>query len=250
MPHYFKTGFMQHIEYSNSSPARLLACDHALLEGREAQGGESVLVFWESASLFVVLGYTESAAREANREECAHLHIPILRRISGGGTVVQGVGCLNYSLVLPINAATENLEKTNRFVMERQREGLQSLTNSPISIRGTTDLALCENGVERKFSGNAQRRKKNWLLFHGTILLSFHLPFIERVLNFPSRQPEYREHRDHLDFVCNFPSPRNDVKNALRQVWNAHRVLDVVPHERIEALARDVYEQENWNFRL
>ena len=249
---------MNNFEYSNDSPARLLACDHALLEEREEHGVEtdenqSVLMFWESPTPFVVLGYTEHAAREAKLEECARLQIPVLRRISGGGTVVQGAGCLNYSLILPIDDVTSNLQQTNSFVMNRQRDALQTLlpvgSSTRINVRGTTDLAIVNSESEKKFSGNAQRRKKNWLLFHGTILLDFDLSLISQILNFPSRQPDYRASRNHLDFVCNFPASREDVKNALREAWNAHRVLDVVPHERIETLAREVYAQESWNRR-
>ena len=240
---------MNSIEYSNDSPARLLACDHGLLEEREECGVEtdenqSVLMFWESPTPFVVLGYTEHAAREAKLEECARLQIPVLRRISGGGTVVQGAECLNYSLILPIDDVTSNLQQTN---------SLQTLlpvgSSTRIQVRGTTDLAIVDSETEKKFSGNAQRRKKNWLLFHGTILLDFDLSLISQILNFPSRQPDYRASRNHLDFVCNFPASREDVKNALREVWSAHRVLDVVPHERIETLAREVYAQESWNRR-
>ncbi len=250
---------MNNIEYSNPSPAQLLACDHALLEEREKRGVEtdenqSVLMFWESPIPFVVLGYTEHAAREADLEECARLKISVLRRISGGGTVVQGAGCLNYSLVLPIDNITSNLQQTNNFVMNRQRDALQTLlpvgSSTRIAVRGTTDLAIVDAQGECKFSGNAQRRKKNWLLFHGTILLDFDLSLIAKLLNFPSRQPEYRASRNHLDFVCNFPASRDDVKQALRQAWSAHRVLDVLPHARIEQLANEFYARDSWNFRL
>jgi lipoate-protein ligase A len=164
--------------------------------------------------------------------------------------VVQGVGCLNYSLVLPIDDITSNLQQTNHFVMSRQRDALQTLSNNHIEIRGTTDLALVTTDGERKFSGNAQRRKKNWLLFHGTILLDFELNLISQLLNFPSRQPDYRASRKHLDFICNFPASREDVRNALREVWDAHRVLDEVPHARIEQLANETYARDEWNFRL
>ena len=269
---------MTTIEYSNELPARLLACDHALLESREERGvqsdkNQSALVFWESTTPFVVVGYTEHVAREVNLKECARLQIPVLRRISGGGTVVQGAGCLNYSLVLPIDEHTLNLQQTNNYVMQRQRDALQTLisqtmvpqtllsstsstrstSDARVAIRGTTDLALVDSESEKKFSGNAQRRKKNWLLFHGTILLDFDRSLIAQLLHFPSRQPDYRADRNHLDFVCNFPASRELVKNALRGAWNAHRVLDVaseyIPHSRIEELARDVYAQRSWNLR-
>ncbi len=236
---------MQLLEYSNPDAAHLLACDHALLDERETLGGDDVLVFWEATSPFIVLGYTEHSAREANLEECTRGNIPILRRISGGGTVLQGRGCLNYSLVLRIenHAELSNLSDTNRFLMNRTRDALQPLLTPQIEVRGTSDLTF--NGL--KFSGNAQRRKKNFLLFHGTFLYDFDLSLLGRFLQMPSRQPDYRKSRSHLDFVTNLPLSPYAIKEALRQAWNANRVLESVPHQRIEQLAREIYSQDTWN---
>jgi lipoate-protein ligase A len=38
----------------------------------------------------------------------------------------------------------------------------------------------------RKFSGNAQRRKRDFLIFHGTFLLNFDLQLIAKYLCRPS----------------------------------------------------------------
>lgn len=239
---------MQHIEYSNDSAARLLAFDHALLDEREELGGEDVLVFWESPVPFVVLGYTQSAAREANMQECARLQIPILRRISGGGAVLQGRGCLNYSLVLRIENRPElaNLSDTNRFLMQTARDAWQPLVQEKIEVRGVSDLTV--GGL--KFSGNAQRRRRKYLLFHGTFLYDFDLDLLHRVLEMPSRQPEYRSNRNHRDFVTNLRVSPYAIKSALKNAWNANRVLETVPTERIETLAREVYSQSSWNLKL
>ena len=239
---------MNTFEYSNASIAHLLACDHALLDEREENGGDEVLLFWESSSPFVVLGYAERAAREANLAVCAHEKIPILRRISGGGSVVQGRGCLNYSLILRIDERREtaNLSYTNAFVMNRTRDALQTLSSTRIEVRGISDLAV--NGL--KFSGNAQRRRRKFLLFHGTVLYDFDLGLLDRVLEMPSRQPDYRKDRNHRDFVTNLRVSPYLIKAALRDAWNAHRVLDALPAERIDALTREVYGRDEWNFKL
>lgn len=239
---------MRFFEYSNSSPSHLLACDHALLDEREENGGDDALMFWESSSPFVVLGYTDRVQSEVRVEECKRENIPILRRCSGGGTVVQGRGCLNYSLVLriPDEGALSNLSETNRFVMNRTRQALQTLTSQTIEVRGTTDLAI----GDLKFSGNAQRRRRNFLLFHGTFLHDFDLSLLGRYLRMPSRQPDYRGDRTHRDFVTNLRLSPDAIKEALRRAWNVNRVLEQTPTERIEQLVRDVYSQDEWNFKL
>jgi lipoate-protein ligase A len=112
-----------------------------------------------------------------------------------------------------------------------------------VSPRGTTDLALGEH----KFSGNAQRRKRHWLLFHGTVLLNFDLTLFGRLLKFPSRVPDYRQGRSHLDFVCNLPVNAAAVKTAVVAAWGADSNLLAVPHARISQLVASRYGCREWN---
>src|SRR5436190_14037059 len=141
---------MQLLDLTLKSPAANLACDEALLDWCEAGGGdEGVLRFWESVKHFVVLGYANKAATEVDLEACLKEGIPVLRRCSGGGTVVQGRGCLNYSLLLHIQGPLESISETNCFVIGRNRDALQPLVNGKIEIQGHTDLA--RGGL--KFSG-------------------------------------------------------------------------------------------------
>ena len=48
----------------------------------------------------MVLGRIGKAGEDVNAEAVRKDNVPVLRRTSGGGTVVQGPGCLNYTLVL------------------------------------------------------------------------------------------------------------------------------------------------------
>src|ERR1041385_179712 len=86
---------MLYLDLTSSSPAENLACDEALLDFCEERPGLEVLRFWESTERFVVLGYANALHREVNVAACEAAQIPIMRRCSGGGTVLQGPGCLN-----------------------------------------------------------------------------------------------------------------------------------------------------------
>src|SRR5690606_18418653 len=90
------------VDYHFTKPEENLSCDEVLLDFCESNNGPELLRFWESPSYFVVLGYTKSLQKEVNISECKQQRIPILRRCSGGGTVLQGSGCLNYSLISKI----------------------------------------------------------------------------------------------------------------------------------------------------
>jgi lipoate-protein ligase A len=242
---------MRHLDLTFPSPAENLACDEALLDWAESGEGAECLRFWESPEPFVVVGYANKVATEVNVAACEARKIPILRRCSGGGTVVQGPGCLNYALILPItqDGPLHSIAVANQYIMRRNRAAIESAIGnrqSAIAIRGHTDLAV----GERKFSGNSQRRRKHFLLFHGTYLLRFDLALIGDLLRMPSKEPNYRESRRHADFLTNIKVSAEQVKAALQKAWDAGAPLTNPPLEKIKTLARERYLANEWNFKF
>ena len=238
---------MNYLDLTLPCPAENLACDEALLDEAEQHRGPGVLRLWESATHFVVLGYANKVNEEVDAAACRAQGIPILRRCSGGGTVLQGPSCLNYSLVLGIdeNPALHSITATNRFVMERNARALAALLDRPVTVEGHTDLAT----GQLKFSGNAQRRRRRWLLFHGTFLLDFDLGLLETLLLPPPRQPEYRRQRSHREFLTQLALPAESVKSALREAWGATRPLTDLPHTEIGRLVTERYSRDDWNLK-
>lgn len=238
---------MKYLDWTLPTPAENLACDEALLDFCEAGACGGVLRFWEPEQHFVVLGYANQAGQEVNVNACRSRQIPILRRCTGGGTVLQGPGCLNYSLVLRIDSSTElqTITGTNCSIMSRHREALTSLLNAPVAVKGFTDLAL----EDLKFSGNAQRRKREFLLFHGTFLLAFDIAMVEELLLSPSRQPDYRRNRSHSNFLTQLDVPSAAIKAALRRCWGATEPLKEFPLAAIGLLMQKNYSKEEWNLK-
>src|ERR1700744_2350074 len=117
---------MHLLDLTFPTPAENLACDEALLDFFEEHGGNGLLRFWEPKDYFVVVGYANKVQTETNVAACEENKIPILRRCSGGGTVLQGPGCLDYSLVLKIadHAPLAGINSANRFIMERTRAAI------------------------------------------------------------------------------------------------------------------------------
>jgi lipoate-protein ligase A len=250
---------MQRLNLTFTTPAQQLAADEALLDWCEAGTGGEMLLFWEPKETFVVVGYANKVATEVNVAACETGGIPIFRRCSGGGTVVQMSGGLNYSLILRItdDGPTRNISSANEFIMERNRAAIQSAVgaNGPVvSVRGHTDLAIAPAQASpdgpRKFAGNSQRRRKHFLLFHGTLLLNCNLPLIGELLRMPSLQPDYRASRPHEEFVTNLNLPADAVKAAFAQAWNANGEPANLPHDEIEKLAREKYATHAWNFKF
>jgi lipoate-protein ligase A len=242
---------MKVLDLTLPTPAENLACDEALLDAAESGAGGEVLRFWESPEYFVVVGYANKVATEVKTATCRAWEIAILRRCSGGGTVAQGPGCLNYALVLKIaeDRPTRNISSANQFIMERNRAATDSALRTPrsaLQIQGHTDLAI--GGL--KFSGNSQRRRKNFLLFHGTFLLDFDLALVSELLHHPTQQPDYRGRRSHGEFITNLNLPRKDLKAALTEAWQAGDNSTDFPRYEIAKLVAEKYSTNDWNLRF
>lgn len=206
------------LDLTLSLPVENLALDEALLEELDELGGHPVLRFWESDRLFVVLGRSSRLTDEVDLATCERDGISILRRISGGGTVLQGPGCLSYAVVLPLNwhADLADIRSTNRFILERMASAVHEWEPGT-SFQGISDLAI--DGM--KISGNAQRRTKSALLFHGTILHGMSADIVSRYLKHPSRQPNYRSDRPHQSFLRTIDAPPQAIKQTMAAAWNA-----------------------------
>ena len=239
---------MKYLDWTAPTPEENLACDEALLNLCDNKRIPEVLRFWEPSKHFIVLGYACKANQEVYLEKCSALKIPVLRRPSGGGTVLQGPGCLNYSLLLEINrdSRLRNLSLTNEYVLSKNAAALQSLLDQPIEIKGTSDLVI----GNLKFSGNAQRRGREWILFHGTFLLSLDLSLLEEILPPPPKQPDYRDKRPHRSFLTQLSLSSEKIKEAMRLVWQADDKLEGPPKEEIEELVAARYSRPEWNFKF
>jgi lipoate-protein ligase A len=101
-----------------------------------------------------------------------------------------------------------------------------------------------------KFSGNAQRRKRRYLLFHGSFLLNLDIERIERLLPLPTREPDYRHHRSHRNFLINADFASQEIQEALKKSWDITQRLTDVPLDKIAALARQQYASDDWTFKF
>jgi lipoate---protein ligase len=229
------------IDHSLETPHANLAFDEAMIEAVDPSQPESpslttvsssaieipmdaaesleALRLWEMPSTCVVMGRGSKAA-EVNRSACERDSVPVMQRCSGGASIVAGPGCLMYSLLL-------SLDK-HAFVMQRISQAVQSIVPE-ITLQGTCDLTL----ADKKFSGNAVRYKRDWLLYHGTLLYRFPLNSVSLYLEMPPRQPAYRESRSHADFLVNLNCDPLQLRRALIRVWQADLPWNCHPYANL-----------------
>ncbi len=198
--------------HTYQTPMENLAIDEFLLkEVDQGKYPSGICRLWEASDYFVVLGLSKTIQNDVFYNRCKKDTIPVLKRCSGGGTVLQGPGCFNYSYILPksFNAELDQLSSTTTFILSLVQRNLKQL-NITAEQKGISDLVI--NNI--KFSGNAQRRLKKSILFHGTLLYNFDLDKISLYLKNPPVQPEYRKLRSHKKFIRNIPTTQHDLINA------------------------------------
>ncbi len=240
---------MRFLEFESDSPAMHLALDEAVLEAVERDGGPATLRLWESPVRFVVLGTTQRVMEEVYVEHCQQDGVPIMRRCTAGGCVLQGPGCLNFSLVLPFTMDPElrALHSSYTYILGRIASALAQ-QGVATALRGVCDLAVGDG----KVSGNAQRRKRGTLLHHGTLVYSADYVGMARYLREPAVRPTYRGARSHAAFVQEVELPvsvlRQQVKAAFGVSGNA-QALSEQEERHMRRLVEEKYSQENWIFR-
>ena len=180
--------------WSAPSAAENLALDVELAKSA-ASTGRSLLRFWWGDGPAVVMGSSERAEAVVNTDACTALSVPILKRCSGGGTVLQTSDVLNYSLITPA-PPTLDVRAAFRQGTDVIRAILRSFGVVGTAC-GTSDVAV----GDRKISGNAQAWRWKSLLVHGTLLVDFDFGLAEKILRHPSREPDYRRGRRHRDFL-------------------------------------------------
>jgi len=240
---------MRVLDISFALPEENLAFDEVLLNAIEAGEAEDTLRFWESPSFFVVLGVAQAMRQEADAASCLRDGVPIHRRCSAGGAVVQGPGCLNFSLVLALehNRHIQTIRSSYCYILG----AIAAVFNArrvPVRIEGISDLAV--DGL--KVSGNSQRRRKRSILHHGTLLYQLESRAVARYLKEPCKRPAYRGLRVHQQFMGRLPLDAVALRQVVREAFGADGCGDVPAVAELDAmrlLVEEKYRCKDWIHR-
>ena len=153
---------------------------------------------YEPEQICVVMGAAGKEEVDVFAEQAEIDQIPVLRRRGGGGTVVLSPGQVVLALVTEVSSPFQNLTYF-RAVNHWFRLALQALGVAGLEDRGISDLAI----GARKILGTSLYRRRRILFYQASLLVDNDLSLFDRYLRFPSRVPDYREGRGHLDFCTN-----------------------------------------------
>lgn len=251
------------------NPWLALAIDEAVCHFFAAKEFESLIRVWRNPSA-ICFGRTCDASLNAHGESLLHLdpgfgrsHFQnktvLLRRASGGGTVLHGPGNWNYSIIVSLDKFPEV------FPVKQSYERFLGLAISALAQQGIeahaagqSDLVTPVQGELRKFSGNAQFRKRGICVHHGTLLEDSSLiSGISRALPHPPKEPDYRAGRSHDRFLGSLPAGfsisqfARDLSSATAS-WTGSEVRPLSADVRKKIfqlagkLAKKIYTNREW----
>ncbi len=175
-----------------------LARDEALARhvAADPDADAPVLRLWRS-SRCVVVGRSQLAWAEVDLAAAAALDAPVLRRISGGGTVWHDEGNLNASLVVRPDDPRFSDEPARRLV-----PGVYGLVLEPLAAAARALGVATARAGERdvvtaagKLSGVAAWVGASAILVHATLLVDADLEALERVCAGPGAPGDPRWER-------------------------------------------------------
>lgn len=212
---------------------------------------EPLFMLWQNTSA-VVIGKHQNALKEINLPFLQKNNIPVIRRISGGGTVFHDLGNLNYSFInFGARESLVNFKKYSEPILE-----VMHAMGVNAELVGKSDLKI--KGF--KFSGNASHVYKNRVLHHGTLLFSSELNTLNSSIQSKLDRFNDKAVASNRSAVTNIQShlpiklSLNEFKSAIiTHILNKFpdsslRDFTALELEGIQELAETKYKSWEWNF--
>jgi len=212
---------------------------------------EDVFMLWINKPS-VIIGKHQVAAAEADMIYTHQNNIPVIRRISGGGTVYHDEGNLNYSLILR--------GEKGKLVDYKKYSGtvIRALARHSLNARLEGKSSLVIEGL--KFSGNAEHVYKAKVLHHGTLLYNTDFRLLRKCI-----RPDHRDYvdrsirsndtkitnlKEHLPPGNTMKDFRNLIINQIKEDFPEIRNYSFNENDRdsITELAESKYNTKEWNF--
>lgn len=200
----------------------------------------------------VIVGKHQSPHREINTKFVSENDIPVIRRISGGGTVFHDWGNVNYTFIRQSEEGKQvDFRKYTQPVID-----FLLLSGVNAKFEGKNDIKVHGS----KISGNAEHVHRNRVLHHGTLLYNSSLDLLRNSLrkdpsNYTSRAVESNPSSvvNLISILKNF----NDIYDFRSSMM--HYFIDTLPDmlpyqltrtetEEAEALAHSKYSTWEWNW--
>jgi lipoate-protein ligase A len=201
---------------------------------------------WQPAA--VSIGYFQSMDEEVDVKKCKQIGFDVVRRITGGGTVLHQSE-LTYSFIT--NIYPKSIMESYNLICDPVVMCINKLGFNA-KFAPLNDIII----NNKKVSGNAQTRKKNTLLQHGTILLDVNVEKMFSVLKVPSEKINDKMINDVKARVMGlnktFEQVAYNLKESFCEKFDAESIVDnltIEEKENARKLASEKYISNQWNLR-
>ncbi|EFJ22982.1 hypothetical protein SELMODRAFT_104155 [Selaginella moellendorffii] len=185
----------------------------------------------------IVMGVSGSPEELLDVDAVSRDGIPVVRRFSGGGTVIVDEDTLFVTLICS-RKAIPSLELFPRTILKWTGELYKNvfLDNPDFTVH-EQDYAFGQT----KIAGNAESISKDRWLHHTSFLWDYS-PARMAYLTIPRRAPAYRLGRSHGDFICklkDYLSYREELAELLEDALGRHFCLE---RTRLEDVDEEEYK--------
>ena len=174
----------------------------------------------------IVLGISSKIEELVDLEKAQESKVPLIRRYSGGGTVVVDHNTLFVTMIFETDLF--GIDPFPSKIMEWSSRYYEPILNHQGFKLRENDYVL----GDKKFGGNAQYLSKKRFVHHSTLLWDLN-PLLMETLKNPSKAPQYRAHRNHLDFLTtlkqHFPSKQIFVENLVQALKTDLNLFPTTP---------------------
>ncbi|MBC8590954.1 lipoate--protein ligase [Wansuia hejianensis] len=228
--------------------------NHAAEEYLMNNFDEEVFMLWINKPS-ILIGRNQNTISEINLDYVKENNILVVRRLSGGGTVFNDLGNMNFSFITYRDTSNTQIKNGFEKFAIPVIQALKSLGVNA-EFTGRNDITI----EGKKFSGNAQYYQKDKLLHHGTILYdcdmsklslalkSKPIKFIDKsVKSVASRVTNIVDHiKEDMDLL----SFREYLKNYVIQTHNIKTLYEFNKDDlrEIDKIAKTRFETWEWNY--
>ncbi len=167
--------------------------------------GDGMMV-WQPAGTVIVLGQSNTPERSLILENVLSDGIPVTKRPTGG----EAVMLTPQMAVITVAREFPGLARSKDFFMEVNAMILDLLSDLGVRNYGTRGISDITIG-DKKILGSSMHRRESRLVYHGVLNIAGDPSIFEKYLRHPSREPDYRQHRPHSDFVTSLKNEGYDI---------------------------------------
>ena len=273
------------LNMGKNSAAMNMAVDEAILLSQKEQS-TPILRFYDWRTPAFSFGYFQDIASEVDVDGCRADGIELVKRMTGGGTVVHGWE-LTYTLVLPRGAGDIGVSEVYQRIGQSLVKAFQKLgvpaecyaicADSPDGVRNRTYRTEVSDAVrnrtyraeanicltnpaeydvmckDKKLAGVSVRRNRDGILFQGYISLDMPpLSILTHVSKDPDIQKMLREKSAAINAEGRFVT-RDALIQAISETFDLGIAfksgkLSLAEQAQAETLAETKYATTAWNF--